>query len=822
MQSNNEPGTLSGSILCNMKRGDALLRQEVLLEALQVQLAEKRVLQARRRQQRRLVKEKQRFVETLRQEQRHIQTLASLRLMGRASTWYDLKLDQRWNKQVVLAILSCPRNTDRLPVPLTESSWMEYKKEPRNESNKAMKHLCQDLDVFVARVRRPEFISYHSDNSKRDWLGNFSPHDLLEYFSLSETSANLLTSLIPRVPEVFLRTFYYQECQWNDAACEYLRSCPREKRTNQDAKFFWNRLSADLRKDLNLMLLTLETFPEMEELPGDLKDDCEFAKALARRLGGTVGDRLAQFTDKVRNDYDVAWAFCKANGSSYKHVSFKLRIKHESLARLACETCPSLILSHIPGCIERKLTKNKTFCLCLLNAGNIAPISPTLYQILSPTLKQDPDMVVAAVKGGLLGLTQVPRQLQDFVRDELIQSSMFVLANLRPSNGLPSSPESTLAMTAISQDRSMAIEALDGAHMSTEDVPVHWFFDPDFWGSVLSSRPGLWAECPFVGSIGFAKNLLSPSQYLAKNILHDMPALCSDVEFWRGLMDREDLSELVAEHASNNVRRDKDTMRRAVARDYKVYDSLPEFLKGDREILETLLSTQNSQVLFSLPFEVRLAHPDLVIRAMKLVSTSHLLKIYSELFQEEEWSNQDIARVWLSMGGEWLKEFPDEFMENEELMLLIAKNNGEWFHVASGSLRKNKRFVLQALRENGMTYRYIDDSLKHDFDVVLSAWGANAEVGDSFFAREDYRFVIGFASTVRAKLRDYDVFVKTVLCGTSSKASCESPLKNLLFNLGLETSMEFRKRLAGLLGIPPGRELTTLRNASKNLEQWGY
>ena len=70
-----------------MKRGDALLRQEALLEALQVQLAEKRVVETRRREQRRLVKEKQRLVETLRQEQRQLQTLASLRLMGRASTW---------------------------------------------------------------------------------------------------------------------------------------------------------------------------------------------------------------------------------------------------------------------------------------------------------------------------------------------------------------------------------------------------------------------------------------------------------------------------------------------------------------------------------------------------------------------------------------------------------------------------------------------------------------------------------------------------------------------------------------------------------------
>lgn len=95
-------------------------------------------------------------------------------------------------------------------------------------------------------------------------------------------------------------------------------------------------------------------------------------------------------------------------------------------------------------------------------------------------------------------------------------------------------------------------------------------------------------------------------------------------------------------------------------------------------------------------------------------------------------------------------------------------------------------------------------------------------MGDVFFAREDHRFVTEFATKVRSRLSNHDVFFKTILCGTSAKASSSSPLRDLLIGLGEETSIAFRKRLAEQLDVPTGVELRKLRKASEHLALWGY
>mmetsp|Transcript_8658 Transcript_8658/g.13777 ORF Transcript_8658/g.13777 Transcript_8658/m.13777 type:complete len:224 (-) Transcript_8658:314-985(-) len=223
-----------------------------------------------------------------------------------------------------------------------------------------------------------------------------------------------------------------------------------------------------------------------------------------------------------------------------------------------------------------------------------------------------------------------------------------------------------------------------------------------------------------------------------------------------------------------------------------------------------------------MPDRVRDANRDLVAKALEYVSEEDLDEIL-ELFVEEDWENHDILRAWLVKGGDiddW--NFPDEFAVDKELMLLVAEHNESLFHHASSELLQDKNFLLQALEKNGMVYRDINCGvLRQDFDILLSSWGRCKEVGDIFFAREEYRLVATFAEEVRELLCAHDIFFKTVLCGTSVSRQ-NSPLRNLLEEQGIETSLAFRKQLAELLDIPTGVKLTKLRRASKHLEFWGY
>ena len=112
-----EPGTHPLSIRRNLKRCSSLIESEDALERLEAQLKKQRL-----------------EVRAKRNEHTKIQTLTSLRLLGRASTWNDLDDDQKWDKEYILAILSCKCNFNSLPGGLKESQWTKYMWDPQQQN----------------------------------------------------------------------------------------------------------------------------------------------------------------------------------------------------------------------------------------------------------------------------------------------------------------------------------------------------------------------------------------------------------------------------------------------------------------------------------------------------------------------------------------------------------------------------------------------------------------------------------------------------------------------------------------------------------------
>lgn len=814
-----EPGTFSEAITRNMKRGAELLDDEDEVEELEQRLAQKR-----------------RNLETQRTQQRKIQLLASLRLLGRAQAWYNLPLRRehnstgllcRWDKEAVHAILSCRQNLHKLPPALTEQGWSKCRDLPQTESNKFQIVLCDDLDIFVARTRRPEVANALMNKDwKQKWLNQFNPSRFLR-LSIGE-----MLSIVRVLPELFPKVFANGRCLSKELAEAYLSHCPLNTRADTDAKAFLGALSAELKVDRDLMLMTWRRFYIMY-LPDELRDSREFALTVAEQWVPNVGDLFQLFTSRVRSKYDVALAFCQGDGSSYCHVPVDARKKHRKLAEVACFKRPDLLLTTVPAIIERQLICDKDFILSLLREGG-GVIPPTLFHILSPQLKQSPDIIVASIERGILRLDQVPKQLGDFVGEKLMQSTAFVLATLEgaqaKSDDVQSGDELELALKAVLLDRSMAMRALLMHSLLVADLPACWACDPSFWKTVLEISPHFWDACPFGDDINFAIAFKTPGPGLATILLGRFDSLPSNLNFWRrldfaGLKSWfESLAGFMSGWASREILEDKDIMLSAMSIDCFVYDLLPVSLKNNRQIVEALVSTGSDRALSLMSSDARMAFPDLTIKALEMISTEDLTEILVfDFLEPNHWSNRDVARVWLSKGGPWLPDtFPDEFKEDSELMFLLAANDAEQFSVATQELRQNKSFVLRVLDENGMAYRHVDDSLLNDFDVLLAAWAHSQGVGDVFLAREQYRLVTNFASRVRAKLRDHDIFLRTILCGTHAKGSGSSPLCHLLVQLGEETSLVFRKRLAEFLGIPTGKELGKLRQASKHLELWGY
>lgn len=350
-------------------------------------------------------------------------------------------------------------------------------------------------------------------------------------------------------------------------------------------------------------------------------------------------------------------------------------------------------------------------------------------------------MILAAIKSRILSLDQVPPTLLTSINEALIASSHFVKTTLRLFYGnknsnisdgrqselRPDNQELRIAHCALRQDRTLAMETLAEGIVPIADLPRCWICDPHFWQQALQFDNSLWKYCPFIDE-AFVSNVDPLGVEVMTKMLDNFPGISSNLDVWQRFlkninmeMEREnafDLHGFMHDYAAPGVLRDKDTVLLAISHDPCIYLELSTILQS--QILEALISTRCEAMVEIIPRDMRLACPSLVVQA--ITSASDEPELISLQLENEEWSNRDILRAWLSIGGWWKEEMPRGITKDEKLMLLAVENNQEWFDLLSPELLESKEFIIQELDKNGFLYRSISsNSLIHDFDVVLTA-----------------------------------------------------------------------------------------------------
>lgn len=171
--------------------------------------------------------------EAQRKAQRNIQTLTSLRLVGRSSTWVELLDDGEegkkaaWKKETLLAILSCKKNVDQLPSQLEEAKWCEYL---TGHHGKKKQELALDPEIFLTRSHRAEFRNHYAYTNIPDmlrWFEEFAALDqrLESNHEQSIRIRKVMVSIVSELPEVFFQAFCpIAPCRWETIARAYLLS----------------------------------------------------------------------------------------------------------------------------------------------------------------------------------------------------------------------------------------------------------------------------------------------------------------------------------------------------------------------------------------------------------------------------------------------------------------------------------------------------------------------------------------------------------------------------------------------------------------------
>jgi len=140
------------------------------------------------------------------------------------------------------------------------------------------------------------------------------------------------------------------------------------------------------------------------------------------------------------------------------------------------------------------------------------------------------------------------------------------------------------------------------------------------------------------------------------------------------------------------------------------------------------------------------------------------------------------------------------------------------FEVATSvALRSDKTFMLSAVEIDANLFKYAC-GLNRDFDLTILAYGSGQgpelvnRLLDDANREEELSFLRQVWAEAEAKLEAHDGFTKGLLCGMSGYAGSECHLAMLAH--GLETSFALKQLIADFAGVPRGKQLRRLRQAS--------
>jgi len=342
---------------------------------------------------------------------------------------------------------------------------------------------------------------------------------------------------------------------------------------------------------------------------------------------------------------------------------------------------------------------------------------------------------------------------------------------------------------------------------------------------------------------------LKKKEYTLEELVQMKPDLKVDQEFWRAVVASKDwlpldtfpvrLEEISAQ--------DAELASKLCAHQPILYSILPV----DHPLKQQLLEVYLVACPFALccvpriPAGLLRQHPHLVAGALKRLPLS-VQCVREDVFRgfpRELWQQREIVLAWAQGGGNFHEAIPDAFRDDWPLMKLFCRRENICSDPVgllprlSDHLLSDKQIMMEAVVDCPRLVQEAGANLVGDTDLVIAALSGPAGLSFCFCPR-----VIGnpwygwwtgdgmaqVVATVREKLQSHDIFLKLILGGDCDaiRSSLENgtplSLYKMLSGVNEETSLVFKKLLAGYIGVPTTKkELEMLRGARRTLALCG-
>jgi Domain of unknown function (DUF4116) len=696
---------------------------------------------------------------------REYHLIASLKYSG-ASAWNQLTSENKWKKENVLAVFL----SGKIPAEFHEGRFQQS----------APETIREDREVLLARLAREDFADFYYDN----WTNNvYRISERIESnpFRIPEpllADTKVVAAVVNRYPEILMQHVLPAEV-FDDTGVfrAYVNSKRMQVFTSRAAFIMENlvgKFSERIRENPELMLEAAGALKYAaavyNHFSASLEDDSSFALRLVDRCEAIPDHALSRFSDGVRSDPAAVLAFVRKNGLCLKDASEALR-QNEEIVREACKNHSSALRHCAPGPTKRRLGGDKSFMLDIF-AGLRASLErePRLWKMLSPPLKHDRDLVVAAQA-----------------------SKSLVFADL---------PE---ALTS----------------------------DPDFWMDVIMRDSSFWFALPekYEDDPSFVRAIKTfESEELVFDVFDRFSFLTSDRDVWTTIIDSSTcdawLPDLIGDYAPEQIRLDKDLMACACTKAPAMLKILSSQLRQDREIVEATVEVSDD-ALPQFPKDLQCMYPDLVAKAITVLSNHNIpVDECMDCIAEDLWTNLDVTRTWLRAGGSIHDNFPESMLNSKEFGLLVAEYCGlhAFLQKVPLELRSDKEFIMEAVGKDSTMFLGAAGDLNRDFEVAEAAFGGTTSqtqvLVETFVSvgRETpyFEFLRAVLNKSRHGLNAYDGFVKGLLCGMSVDAGARCNLRTL--ERGAETALAWKKLIAEYACVPTGTKLRLLRRVARNLE----
>jgi len=716
----------------------------------------------------------------LQNENQQDELLMSLQRDG-AKAWKGLCEENKWQKASVLAVLTS-ENKDELPPQLQERSW---------NSDTVPAALREDRDILLARLAHKSWVSHYISWSRRRC-------PLFQLPPQFQNDEEVLLAAVNRYPEIMINGWFPEDLFDNEEfflayvhsgrlkdPCVVGAGCNFDTLSHLLLSKFSERIRGSAAHMLEAAQHMRQTNAVLEHFAEGLADDCTFAKRLVDTLQETPKDHaLSRFAAPVRISRDVVLALVRKNGRCLQDADTAFKGDIE-IVRTACKNAASALVFVAPNSqAQRQLGKDRDFIMDVLSRWPFNhPGHPQLYNMLSPTLKIDRDVIVAARKSG---------------------------------------------------------------NLSCADLPAELALNRGFWIDVIKRDSSFWSALPehFEGDPVFARAVDSfCNDQLVADVFRRFPFLREERSIWSAVIaSRPDLRLVIERHAPEQIRTDKELMKLACKRDDAVIELLRDELQQDREIVEAAVEC-GGWALQSIPDTAQRLYPDLVAKALSNVEEAG--DEVQHMVATSLWTNMDVASAWFKVGGNFHSQFPEAIKDKPEFGLVVAKHCRDmrdydddyeyrmrFFRQATSvALRSNKSFMMQAVELDCFLFLQANHNLRRDVDLAMVACsGRDAHdliyyelLGEAVSMNQGnaaHNKELEFWKTVlraaETKVNEYEGFTKGLLRGISGHCGPECHLP-MLMN-GEETSLALKRLIADFVELPTGEQLRILRSTVSNLK----